>query len=547
MEYGIDPSASDESVLQALALDAKLKGQDNHSLTNPFSRFFMGQLGGSLSTLLGSGADVDGYMENGKFVPRTCFVKGTLVTIVKREYSSEKAIGLENRDKSIEILIPIEEVRIGDVVLTKNEKTGKELYRPVTELFRHQIDFIHYLGLLDGAEFGVTWNHPIYIKGKGWTEVKDIQTGDVVVLANEKESIVSYNKTVSLPDTTVYNFEVEDTHSYFVGEKEVWVHNYATDKDKANFEKILSKQKTKEDLEVNLSADSKSKIIKKAGEDGVTLIMEDGTKLKLKSVDDLNELISKTGGVNAYNSSKTVDEMLRTAVPEYYKQFSDGNSNASNKYGEGAYNYKNTIQGNYEQPNAKNNKTLTFSSYHTVDNPGHATTINPEVEVANGTPARFLLCNELNCVYGAKINTLKSVGLIRPDATVYDVASMIPQKTTRYPDAKRDIVTDPYILAQAEKSDWAKLTGNSKYEHKWKDFGEYNPKKGNSVGLNNPKAIEYLNSGKVLVVNMKSKGHILNVKKCTSSSCTPDDPLDQYNYVDTSLNHNARGVIRKQR
>jgi hypothetical protein len=84
MEYGIDPNASDESVLQALALDAKLKGQDNHSLTNPFSRFFMGQLGGSLSTLLGSGADVDGYMENGKFVPRTCFTKGDACCETKR-------------------------------------------------------------------------------------------------------------------------------------------------------------------------------------------------------------------------------------------------------------------------------------------------------------------------------------------------------------------------------------------------------------------------------------------------------------------------------
>ncbi|MDX1960216.1 MAG: hypothetical protein SFU98_16725 [Leptospiraceae bacterium] len=32
---------------------------------------------------------------------------------------------------------------------------------------------------------------------------------------------------ISTPDTTVYNFEVEDTHSYFVGKDKVWVHNYS--------------------------------------------------------------------------------------------------------------------------------------------------------------------------------------------------------------------------------------------------------------------------------------------------------------------------------
>jgi hypothetical protein len=117
-------------------------------------------------------------------------------------------------------------VKVGDVVLSKDEDSGRLVYKPVTELFLNKVDYIRHLGLTDGSKLEVTWNHPIFVKGKGWMEVKDIRIGDSLVLSDSRVAIVLFNNTLSSPDTTVYNFEVADTHSYFVGESEVWVHNY---------------------------------------------------------------------------------------------------------------------------------------------------------------------------------------------------------------------------------------------------------------------------------------------------------------------------------
>lgn len=50
--------------------------------------------------------------------------------------------------------------------------------------------------------------------------------GDRVLTASGEPVVVAYNEKVTQPNTTVYNFEVADTHSYFVGESGVWVHNY---------------------------------------------------------------------------------------------------------------------------------------------------------------------------------------------------------------------------------------------------------------------------------------------------------------------------------
>ncbi len=59
-----------------------------------------------------------------------------------------------------------------------------------------------------------------------WCSAIEIRAGDILKLANGKTAIVSkvYSETLSSP-VTVYNFEVEDFHTYYVGEDSVLVHN----------------------------------------------------------------------------------------------------------------------------------------------------------------------------------------------------------------------------------------------------------------------------------------------------------------------------------
>ena len=60
----------------------------------------------------------------------------------------------------------------------------------------------------------------------GWTKAADLRAGDVLVLVNGECVVVEWVEHEILESPVkVYNFEVEDFHTYFVGETGVLVHN----------------------------------------------------------------------------------------------------------------------------------------------------------------------------------------------------------------------------------------------------------------------------------------------------------------------------------
>ena len=75
-------------------------------------------------------------------------------------------------------------------------------------------------------EICATPNHPFYVVGKGFVSAGTLSIGDIVSLVDgnyvqvEKLEIKRLDKAVK-----VYNFEVEDDHTYYVGTKGVLVHN----------------------------------------------------------------------------------------------------------------------------------------------------------------------------------------------------------------------------------------------------------------------------------------------------------------------------------
>ncbi|NUM42019.1 MAG: hypothetical protein HUU45_10375, partial [Leptospiraceae bacterium] len=63
-----------------------------------------------------------------------------------------------------------------------------------------------------------------YIKDRGFIETKDLKVGDELKTANSNPLFISAIAT-NAREETVYNFEVEGNHTYFVGEDGVLVHN----------------------------------------------------------------------------------------------------------------------------------------------------------------------------------------------------------------------------------------------------------------------------------------------------------------------------------
>ena len=135
-----------------------------------------------------------------------CFVAGTLVTT---EDGQE----------------PIEEIEVGDKVLSEDETTGEVAVKTVTETYINETDELIHIGV-NGETISATPSHPFYVDKLGWTLARSLKAGDVLVLSNGELVTVEWVQHEILENPIkVYNFEVEDFHTYFVGECGVLVHN----------------------------------------------------------------------------------------------------------------------------------------------------------------------------------------------------------------------------------------------------------------------------------------------------------------------------------
>ena len=78
----------------------------------------------------------------------------------------------------------------------------------------------------DGTTVTTTPTHPFYQPQKGWIDAIDLRAGDILVKSNGEYVVVEMveHELLEAP-ITVYNFEVEDFHTYYVGDTSVLVHN----------------------------------------------------------------------------------------------------------------------------------------------------------------------------------------------------------------------------------------------------------------------------------------------------------------------------------
>ena len=119
----------------------------------------------------------------------------------------------------------IEAIKAGDYVWSENPETHEKALKKVKKIFVREKDSIIRLAI-NGEVIETTDEHPFYIEGKGFTEAKWLKAGDEVRLATGNTAEVETIEKIQLDKTVkVYNFEVEDFHTYYVAEQKVLVHN----------------------------------------------------------------------------------------------------------------------------------------------------------------------------------------------------------------------------------------------------------------------------------------------------------------------------------
>jgi hypothetical protein len=172
-------------------------------VSNPIFLFGAFIIGGAIEIFDGGGCS-GGIDEYGN--PITCFTSDTLI-------------------KTNSGLVPIMDIKVDDMVYAYDDVTGNMAYKRVVMLFSNSSSQMVYI-TINGAIIKATPEHPFYLEGMGWVGAGDIHIGDKVKLSTGKTAIVEDVKKIELETPiAVYNFSVDDYHTYFVSELEVLVHN----------------------------------------------------------------------------------------------------------------------------------------------------------------------------------------------------------------------------------------------------------------------------------------------------------------------------------
>ena len=141
--------------------------------------------------------------------PSTCFLAGTSVSM---------SDGTEK---------PIEDIKVGDVVLSYDEKSKSNVASIVKKTLHHPKEQTNSY-LIINNKLRVTPNHPTLVNNK-WQRIDNANIGKVLRLQNGNNLIITSIRIV-YDKVPTYNLEVEDTHTYYAGG--VLVHNgCGTDKD----------------------------------------------------------------------------------------------------------------------------------------------------------------------------------------------------------------------------------------------------------------------------------------------------------------------------
>ena len=134
-----------------------------------------------------------------------CFVEGTLV--LTKEGNK-----------------PIEEIQAGDLVYATDPETGGSGYKEVLRTFRKESDVLIHV-FVNGEEIETTAVHPFWVENR-WVSAKDLKEGDLLTLADGSAARISGVYGEKLDEAVVvYNFEVEEFHTYYVTDTGILVHN----------------------------------------------------------------------------------------------------------------------------------------------------------------------------------------------------------------------------------------------------------------------------------------------------------------------------------
>jgi hypothetical protein len=142
-----------------------------------------------------------------------CFIAGTLVLTANG-------------------VVAIEMIKAGDLVYAADADTLEVSLKPVLETYIRETSHLVHI-TVNGEEIVSTFDHPYYVKGKGFVNAVDLCIGDELIDSGGNILVVEqiFREELDNELEKVYNIKVDEYHTYFVGRYNILVHNADYDVD----------------------------------------------------------------------------------------------------------------------------------------------------------------------------------------------------------------------------------------------------------------------------------------------------------------------------
>jgi hypothetical protein len=124
--------------------------------------------------------------------------------------------------------VPIERIGVGASVLARSENGDHLDCKPVLATFMRHTHMLVELTFDNGRardRARLTGSHRLFAKRRGWVEASMLEPGRDILIDSEGRDVILLDSDLLAVEETVYNFEVADFHTYFVGKLGFWAHN----------------------------------------------------------------------------------------------------------------------------------------------------------------------------------------------------------------------------------------------------------------------------------------------------------------------------------
>mgnify|MGYP003294620627 CR=1 FL=1 len=109
----------------------------------------------------------------------------------------------------------------------------------MTQPFENQTDELVHL-TIGNDTIDTTPGHPFYVAQKGWYAAESLRAGDILVTVNGEYVILEQvQHEIFEQPVPVYNLEVLDYHTFFIGESTICTHNMCTNKGRSGKQQRL--------------------------------------------------------------------------------------------------------------------------------------------------------------------------------------------------------------------------------------------------------------------------------------------------------------------